>query len=57
MDKFTEKEPLNIVKPYFMENSEWFYIDNSDRKMYLTEKAPKKAVESYKEFFSLLQNQ
>ena len=38
--------------PYFMENEEWFYFDSSEKIYKLTDKAPKKARESYKEFYS-----
>lgn len=37
--------------PYFMENDEWYYFDYNKRKYVLTGKAPKKAQESYKEFY------
>lgn len=38
-------------KPYFMENEEWYYHDKKKNKYFLTDKAPKKAVESYNEFY------
>lgn len=37
--------------PYFMTNKEWYYFDAKDFKYKLTDKAPKKAVDSYKEFY------
>ena len=40
--------------PYFMENEEWYYYDYEKRKFVLTEKAPKKARQSYKEFYEEL---
>lgn len=43
-----------IDKPYFMNNEDWFYFDGAERRYKLTDKAPLKAVESYKEFYSLL---
>lgn len=44
---------MTTEKPYFMENSEWFYFDESEWKYKLTEKATKEAIESYHEFYVL----
>lgn len=38
--------------PYFMTNDEWFRFDLKKRKYVLTDKAPQKAIDSYKEFYS-----
>ena len=38
-------------KPYFMENEEWYYFDEKDFKYKLTDKATKKAIESYNEWY------
>ena len=38
--------------PYFMKNKEWYYYDEKEEKYKLTDKAPKEAIESYKEFYS-----
>ena len=43
-------------EPYFMENKEWFYFDGNSFEYKLTEKAPPKAVESYKEFYANVYN-
>lgn len=40
--------------PYFMTNKNWFYFDEKEWKYKLTDKAPKKAVESYKEFYKFI---
>ena len=37
--------------PYFMTNEEWYYHDDKENKYYLTDKAPKEAIESYNEFY------
>lgn len=37
--------------PYFMTNEEWWIYDWKEMKYKLTNKAPKKAIESYKEFY------
>lgn len=37
--------------PYFMTNDEWYYFDYQKRKYVLTDKAPEKAKDSYKEFY------
>jgi hypothetical protein len=38
-----------ILKPYFLENPEW-YTEDEDGEYRLTDKAPPKAVESFREF-------
>lgn len=40
--------------PYFMKDEEWYTFnpDDSERAYRLTDKAPKKARESYEEFYS-----
>lgn len=44
---------MEQVMPYFMENDEWYIVDDNDGEhgYKLTKKAPAKAVESYKEFY------
>lgn len=37
--------------PYFFTNKEWYYYDEEEEIYKLTDKAPKEAVESYKEFY------
>lgn len=41
---------MDIKRPYFMENKEWYIYDNVKGIVGLTEKAPQKAVESYKQY-------
>lgn len=43
-----------LEQPYFMINEEWYYHDKKKNKYFLTDKAPKKAVESYNEFYNKL---
>ncbi len=43
----------NTKEPYFMTNPEWYTFDEEQFKYVLTEKAPKKAVESYKTFYEI----
>lgn len=43
---------MTVPEPYFMEKKEWFYFDEDEFCYKLTDKAPKKARESYKEFYS-----
>lgn len=43
---------MTIEKPFFMTNKEWFYFDEKNMKYFLTKRAPKKAKESYVEFYS-----
>ena len=42
-------------EPYFMTNSEWYYYDEDTGRYKLTDKAPVKARNSYKEFYSELE--
>ena len=46
---------MEIKKPYFMTNPEWYEDDVENDKLKLTDLAPPKAVESYKEFYKLLE--
>ena len=42
---------MTLPIPYFMSNKEWYYFDEEDFMYKLTDKAPKEAKESYKEFY------
>ena len=44
-----------IVRPYFFENPKWYYFDYAKKKYVLTDLAPEKAKESYKEFYNSLE--
>ena len=48
---------ITLEKPYFMENDEWYYFDEDAFKYVLTDKAPEKAVESYKEYYKLVDDE
>lgn len=37
--------------PYFMTNEKWYYYDYDEMKYKLTDKATKKAKESYRQFY------
>lgn len=39
-----------------MKNEEWYYFDADEFCYKLTDKAPKKAVESYKEFYKTIED-
>lgn len=39
------------IMPYFMENEEWYYYDEKEEIFKLTDKAPEKAKESYRQFY------
>lgn len=43
-----------LEKPYFMQNKEWYYHDKEEWVYKITDKAPLKAEESYKEFYDIL---
>ena len=40
-----------VEKPYFLTNKKWFKYDEKNKKYILTDKAPQKAIESYKDFY------
>ena len=40
-----------LEKPYFMTNKTWYYFDYNTDRYELTDKAPQKAKESYKEYY------
>lgn len=44
-------------EPYFMKNEDWYYFDEKNCRYVLTDKAPEKAVKSYKEFYEMLENE
>lgn len=46
----------DLKMPYFFINKKWYYYDEKEEKYKLTDKAPKKAVESYEEFYSTKDN-
>jgi hypothetical protein len=48
---------MRVEEPYFMSNKEWYYFDEEEFCYKLTDKAPKEAVESYEEFYRLLNNE
>ena len=41
-------------EPYFLSNKDWHYYDEEEFCYKLTDKATKEAIESYKEFYELL---
>lgn len=47
---------LIVDKPYFLTNKEWYYYDVKSGMYKLTDKAPQKAIDSYKKFYKLLNN-
>lgn len=47
---------MTLTKPYFMENEEWYYFDEDSFMYKLTDKAPKEARDSYKEYYKDVYN-
>lgn len=47
---------MTLEQPYFMKNKEWYYLDEEELMYKLTDKAPKKAKESYEEYYEELEN-
>ena len=39
-------------RPYFMENKDWYYYDEQEGVIKLTDKAPKEAKQSYEEWYA-----
>lgn len=44
---------MQIERPYFMSNKEWYFYNEKTGKFELTEKATSKAIKSFKEFEKL----
>jgi len=45
---------MTTNEPYFMENKDWFYFDEAEWCYKLTDKAPEEAIQSYKEYYELM---
>jgi len=43
---------MDVARPYFMKNKDWYYYDEKEGIFKLTDKATKEAIESYEEFYS-----
>ena len=46
---------MQLERPYFMNDLEWYDYDKDVGKYILTDKAPPTAIESYKEFYRALE--
>ncbi len=46
-----------VDMPYFMTNKEWYYYDEKAEKYKLTTKAPQKAINSYNEFYKMIEKE
>ena len=46
---------MTLNEPYFMKNKEWYSFNEKEWKYILTDKAPKEAVDSYNEFYNLIE--
>lgn len=46
---------MQIDEPFFMTNDEWYEFDTELRILVLTDKAPPEALESYNDFYGLLE--
>ena len=45
---------MELPKPYFMINKEWYHFNEKKWCYEITDKAPEKAIKSHKEFYDLL---
>lgn len=48
---------MTLDEPYFMTNESWYYFDYKQKKYILTDKAPEKARQSYREFYREINGQ
>jgi hypothetical protein len=48
---------MQIGRPYFMSNKSWYFYDEESETFKLTDKATKEAIESYNEFYELLDSE
>ena len=48
---------MQLERPYFMTNEEWYHYDVKTRKLTLTDKAPPEAIKSYEETYKILKSQ
>ena len=48
-----EERTMTLEEPYFTSNPEWYKFDEENHRLVLTDKAPRKAVESYKKFYTM----
>ena len=46
---------MQVEKPYFMSDSSWYRFDPDEFKYVLTDKAPQKAIDSYREFYETIE--
>lgn len=51
-DFFSDRQQKNTIdeRPYFMKNKEWYFYDEEEGMLKLTEKAPEEAKKSYEEW-------
>jgi hypothetical protein len=47
---------MTIEQPYFMTNALWYDYDDELGQYVLTDQAPQEAIDSYNEFYALLNN-
>lgn len=43
---------MDVSRPYFMTNEDWYYYDEEEEIYKLTDEAPEEAIESYEEFYA-----
>lgn len=48
-----DKKRMIHERPFFVNNPEWYYYDESEGRYKLTDKAPKEAMESYEYYEKL----
>lgn len=45
---------MRVKEPYFMTNKDWYYFDEPNMIYKLTNKAPQKAIDSYNEYYRII---
>ncbi len=48
---------LKEKMPYFLNNKDWYYYDVENGRYKLTDKAPKKAIDSYNSYYKEIDEQ
>ncbi len=48
---------IRMERPFFMNNEKWYYYDYEELIYKLTDEAPKKAKESYKEYYKKIEEE
>lgn len=48
---------MELIKPYFLKNKDWFYYDEEEMKYKLKKDAPAEAIKSYNDYYRQIEAQ